>query len=541
MRIGDIVRCVDVPRFMSGEAPCLNSEDLYRVLSVSVDPVVQTGNQILVIPVGQTDLLNCYWWLESRFRVVSSGGYVPRDVVRLSIPVGTHYAWGTVRTVEPGVDDLPLLRVTPSEEFVSEVETRSGRAFDETIFRDENGCFLVYAEDVGPVVNGCGSDLADDLLSLYGHLWCDGSLRSNTAKTSGGTAPRISKRETRGVNEKIVQWLDDENKEDQVTWGIELEFDSWGDFSEDKEFDSEGAWEHASEVLANDLPQTINLASRAVRGWGQGGCAAMSAASQVIEYETNEEFLEYFGIDWDHVVNRLVDQYRDDDDNEYWNHGTLIPGVDVGRDGSVNGPECRTKGPMSSESLREAVRGIFRASGDAEVNTGCSAHIHVKVADIAHRMDTNSLLYQCLMFALTDSIEEWPDSQMERIRCSEARQWFRPNTDAPNRKYSPVFCHPQGTMEFRLWGNAKGERETMKRVEFTLRAIIEGYTAFAESPELLVYDATAFTQALDKAFDQGVPLRSLIPQVPVPVVEVIEEQQRRPQGVLNGEEIFAHA
>lgn len=77
----------------------------------------------------------------------------------------------------------------------------------------------------------------------------------------------------------------------------------------------------------------------------------------------------------------------------------------------------------------------------------------------------------------------------------------------------------------------------MQRVEFTLKAIIEGYQTFAESSELLVYDAHQFASSLDRAFDQGVPLRTLIPQFPVPVQEVIEEQVTRPVGILSGEDL----
>lgn len=144
--------------------------------------------------------------------------------------------------------------------------------------------------------------------------------------------------------------------------------------------------------------------------------------------------------------------------------------VQVGSDGTVNGFEMRTVGPLTYEEFETAARSVFTLNHVVDV--GCSFHIHLSVVDVHHRYS------QRLQLAMIEYIiahqSELPESVRERFRHTQNSRHFQ--SVVKRDKYTFVApSEEHNTWEFRCFGNVNNPETAMLCLNLAIRALQFAY------------------------------------------------------------------
>lgn len=143
-------------------------------------------------------------------------------------------------------------------------------------------------------------------------------------------------------------------------------------------------------------------------------------------------------------------------------------------DPSVSGGEIRTVGGLDYSEINIAATEILRdikSSSGAYIDTGCSAHLHVKLGDIKHYYGDGHL-HSLVMEFFSFNVHRLPEPVRARLSGGGPR-WARPNFRA--EKYNWVQFHPQGTIEFRLFGNVSKASDFVQCIDLALDALAYAY------------------------------------------------------------------
>lgn len=223
---------------------------------------------------------------------------------------------------------------------------------------------------------------------------------------------------------------------------------------------------------------------------------------------------------WSDVVDGELDSMRegwspDDDDEGFedvsgWNHGP------DGTSGIV--VEYRTDHPCNYETMKKRVKDLFAQAGDCEVPTNGSCHVHVSVPGVKHQTsDDDSLLHCCILFELSQLVNEFPECVHDRI--SDGDRYFG-LSNTPREKFSCVHFHSQGSIEFRLFGHCDNSRDALECVRIAGTAFLRGYARFfAGAYE--VKDVREFRSAFALSITEKEPLLSSVILPFMPMADVL--------------------
>lgn len=143
-------------------------------------------------------------------------------------------------------------------------------------------------------------------------------------------------------------------------------------------------------------------------------------------------------------------------------------------DCSVSGGEVRTRGGLDYIEFRHASRTILndinRAS-TAYVDENCSAHLHLKLGDIRHYYG-KGILHGLILEYFYFNFHRLPESVKTRLKDGGNRH-IRPNLESG--KYNWVRFHPQGTIEFRLFGNIDDHTDFEICIDMAIEALAYAY------------------------------------------------------------------
>lgn len=147
--------------------------------------------------------------------------------------------------------------------------------------------------------------------------------------------------------------------------------------------------------------------------------------------------------------------------------------VEVVSDQSVSGVELRTMGGLGQDAFKGSIESILESIEDSEhyIDKDCSAHMHIKLGDIKHYYG-NGKLHGAIMEYLAFSFDRLPVPVQDRLKCGGNR-WIKPNCH--DSKYTWVRFHPQGTIEFRLFGNLSELEDILTCQKIALEALAYGY------------------------------------------------------------------
>jgi hypothetical protein len=147
--------------------------------------------------------------------------------------------------------------------------------------------------------------------------------------------------------------------------------------------------------------------------------------------------------------------------------------VEIVDDQSVTGKELRTRDGYSYGDLLEISGDIFESIKDSEhyIDESCSAHLHLKLGEIRHFFG-QGVLHQQIMEYIAFNLHRLPESVRDRL-SGGGNRWIKPRLI--DGKYTWVRFHPQGTIEFRLFGNIDNVEELKECIDFAVDALTYGY------------------------------------------------------------------
>ncbi len=165
-----------------------------------------------------------------------------------------------------------------------------------------------------------------------------------------------------------------------------------------------------------------------------------------------------------------IDDPDVDEDNEARAPDEIIDvdGVEVGEDSSVSGGEARTIGPLTAPQFMQAARLMF--GYDLHIDAGCSFHIHLSVLGVKHKYGV--ALQREMQAFLLHNIGMLPKSVQTRL-ASSAKRFCEFILDGD--KFRAVHGHPQGTWEFRLFGNVTRSRDARRCLLLAVGALRHAY------------------------------------------------------------------
>jgi hypothetical protein len=177
--------------------------------------------------------------------------------------------------------------------------------------------------------------------------------------------------------------------------------------------------------------------------------------------------------------------------------------IEVSDDQSVRGGEIRTIGALSPCMFMAAIKALFDTH-EFKIDTGCSFHIHLSVPGIKHRYG-KAIQAELTAFLLNNQ-DRLPDSVKKRLKSDNIR-FCRFKIAA--EKFSAVHGHPQGTWEFRLFGNINNTHDAWKCLLLAIDALRHAYRVRFGMVESLVSAEIAlkFEDLASHAIANGVNLR----------------------------------
>jgi hypothetical protein len=184
-----------------------------------------------------------------------------------------------------------------------------------------------------------------------------------------------------------------------------------------------------------------------------------------------------------------VENYRTSGDPQafFRDRGVNTELVQVGSDASVRGFEFRTVGGLTFDQFQDAARGLFSVSHDIDV--ACSFHVHVKVGAIRHMYGER--MQQALTEYLVENIDAVPVDVRARWATIRERSHIQPGVKTD--KYAFVHAHPQGTWEFRCFGNVRSAEDGVHCLKLAVLAMQHAYRVLAGQAPLMT-DSLGLTQ-----------------------------------------------
>jgi hypothetical protein len=139
--------------------------------------------------------------------------------------------------------------------------------------------------------------------------------------------------------------------------------------------------------------------------------------------------------------------------------------MDIGTDGTVRGPEIRTRGGLTVQKFCMCAE--YLSKNKIVVDTGCSFHIHLSVKGFDWP-NYDSDFHLALWEGLFNHYHELPESIKTRMRNPNGRRYFQ--TMIGNDRYYAI-AYRGNTWEFRLFGNTADLREQKKCLMVAIRAM----------------------------------------------------------------------
>lgn len=289
---------------------------------------------------------------------------------------------------------------------------------------------------------------------------------------------------------------DDAIAEDQWSEAHERAEDSWGDVSD-------GYFEEARENMNMEALFPAYMKRRAA---GDSPSAARMHVMDVLrevflvrDYSRWQE--EFLGRDialsiarkgqrdFDDYFNDILQDVRmnwEDDSDSSW---PIIPNVEFVSDGSVDGPEIRTKGALTPAQFLRALKTV--TSYDLDVSTGCSFHTHLSLTGVKHQYGQR--LAAALMEYFLTHWSDLPERVRTRLKRDRGYCAFMLNPD----KYRFVHWHRQGTLEFRLFGNIDNYEDGAKCLVLAVRALQWAYKVVKLKTEKAMFTVEHLVSARD--------------------------------------------
>jgi hypothetical protein len=180
--------------------------------------------------------------------------------------------------------------------------------------------------------------------------------------------------------------------------------------------------------------------------------------------------------------------------------------VKLGTDQSVDGGEIRTIGGIRPMAFIRAATDLLDHN-DFEVDTGCSFHIHLSVPGVKHfygkDMQANMIAY------LLDHKDRLPESMLDRLKSHKLDHFAA--LQLSTEKFSAVHMHPQGTWEFRLFGNINKACDARRCLLLAIEALRYAYRVKLGLEKSLVCPALleSFNAAAIKARQNSENFRSV--------------------------------
>ena len=297
-----------------------------------------------------------------------------------------------------------------------------------------------------------------------------------------------------------------------LNYGIEIEFSELGGLSGPGECPYE---ESDAEERLND-----NAIDTLANVFGEHHASAYSVYRQMLRCTDLETIVESCSPhSWSSLVDDELDSMRESWESEDENGYFEVDGWSHCPDGTASiEQEYKTDHPCNLEQMTERVKTLFRiAGGDAHVPLDGSCHVHVSVPGVSHRTNTsdgdNSYLHCCILYELAAQAENIPRCVYDRI--DNDSHWFCLD-GGPNEKYTAVRFHPQGSIEFRLFGHTNSARDALQCVHIAGTAFLRGYLRYF-SKQYDIEDVSEFRDKFKAAIESGEPMSSddIAPYMPM--------------------------
>jgi hypothetical protein len=275
--------------------------------------------------------------------------------------------------------------------------------------------------------NGLVTGMDGEALSLMTHfsadIYCPRAIGLMQIDSNDNTSTTPNS-ET-ATNDASTTTRDSGTNRDDILIGYELETDSWPD----SETDDESYQQALTDWVDDNTPDTSHLSATTCNRIREELYEAASENVDESDYRT--------GMDYSDIADHL-------------------PGFKAHRDGSVSGPEIVLKTPQTIDNAKGMTDSLFSFVDEqgAEINEGCSFHIHVSVKGRKH---TYGLAIQALMcdYVLQQAISgRLPRGLLNRWCNGPMNSYF--GFDLDSDKYNFVAHRPYddyATWEFRCFGN----------------------------------------------------------------------------------------
>ena len=273
-----------------------------------------------------------------------------------------------------------------------------------------------------------------------------------------------------------------------LKYGIEIEFSKCPGLINEPE-DEDTIRQRAMECMADDMTETARVAinRHIINGLPCHNRDVANAVARIAESLANAaSSLEdlYAALDLSNDLDDDADQYASNngmnentdatfDDVTGWTH------CDDGTPGILQ--EYQLDGPMYYHDAVLCVDRLFDSASlrydghHVPVNGSC--HIHISLDGVKHTVADDSMLHACIVWALFDMYDSFPECVQERMCSNNANRYFMPHYP-PHTKFSAVHNHRLGTFEFRLFGHVN-DTETVERcMQIAASAFIRGYYMF---------------------------------------------------------------
>ncbi len=151
----------------------------------------------------------------------------------------------------------------------------------------------------------------------------------------------------------------------------------------------------------------------------------------------------------------------------------LDPRIDVKKDQSVDGFEFATVGGHSINDFNAMAREVFSLGHD--IRSECSFHIHVgNIGDTLKYFEPLEIQRRIISYVVSD--DRVPTSVLERWEDPGARRFFDHELCGVKRKQVFIRIHPQGTLEFRCFGNIQTAEEAEICRQIAQDAVVDALT-----------------------------------------------------------------
>lgn len=247
---------------------------------------------------------------------------------------------------------------------------------------------------------------------------------------------------------------------EELDYGVEIEFERCDGLSNKR---SRAHWEELFEENLEDwLYVNVPGISRQAANYF---CRNMHGSV--------ENFIQQFtSADYETEIERLEEQYSSDDFADVNGWKTT--------EESTNGiiAEYVTEDGSGFRDTMERVITLFHDAGDFVIPYNGSCHVHINFRGMEHNLSENSALHGCILWELSQLQELFPSCLKSRFELFEHKYFCFDGTS--QQKMTCVRSHPQGTLEFRLWGAADDTEDVERFLEISCAAFLLGYLRFSE-------------------------------------------------------------